>query len=76
MPSDASNSSTTISRGFARVIITARVWGWTFLSIKNTASSLPLYERLVKVIASAADVPSSSIDAFAIGSAVKSQTAV
>ena len=56
--------------------MTARVCGWTFLSIRNTASSLPLNDRRANVIASAAAVPSSSIDALAIGRPVKSHTAV
>ena len=71
-----SNSTISIASGLARVATTAFVCGCKNLSIKKTAESAPLNTRRAKVMASAAAVDSSSIEAFAIGSAVKSQTAV
>ena len=45
-------------------------------SINSAASSDPLHTRLASVMASAALVASSSMEAFEIGSPVKSQTTV
>ena len=69
-------STTEIPNGFARVITTAFVCGCTCSSIRKTASSLILEERRARVIASAAAVDSSSIDAFEISRPVSSQTIV
>ena len=62
--------------GFARVRTTAFVCGCTCSSIKKTASSLIFEARRASVIASAAAVLSSSIDALEISRAVNSQTIV
>ena len=62
--------------GFARVSTTALVCGCTCSSIKKTASSLNFEARRAKVIASAAAVPSSNIEALEIFSAVNSQIIV
>ena len=58
------------------MITTALVCGWTCSSIKKTASSLIFDDRRARVIASAAAVDSSSIDAFEISKPVSSQTIV
>ena len=55
---------------------TALVCGCTCSSIKKTASSLNFEARRASVIASAAAVLSSSIEAFEILSAVSSHTIV
>ena len=62
--------------GFARVRTTAFVCGCTCSSIKNTASSLNFEARRARVIASAAAVLSSNIEAFDISRAVNSHTIV
>ena len=61
--------------GLARVASTAAVWAKTSAS---TASrfALPRAARCINVMASAAAVPSSSIDAFAISRPVRSVTMV
>ena len=67
---------TEIFNGFARVITTDWVCGCTRESMRNTASSSAEELRRASVIASAAAVPSSSIDALQIGKPVKSLTIV
>ena len=52
--------------GLARVCMTARVCGKTCRSTSSTASAAALLERRIRVIASAAAVPSSSSDAPAV----------
>ena len=69
-------SITLIFNGLALVSITAFTCGCRLESITNAASSLPCQTRRANVIASAAAVASSSIEAFAIASPVKSVTAV
>ena len=69
-------SRTSILSGLARVRITAEICGCKFLSITNTAASSPDQTRRAKVIASAAEVASSNIDALEIGSPVKSEMTV
>ena len=66
----ASTSNTLMPSGLARVITTAFVWGCRLRSIRNRASSLAFEVRLAKVMASAAAVDSSSIDALEIARAV------
>ncbi len=61
--------------GSARVATTAIVWGWHSASTKNTVP-LCLVERRTSVIASAAAVASSSIEALAMSSPVRSHTIV
>jgi hypothetical protein len=60
----------------ARVRITAMVCGKVSASTSNTASLGALLLRRIRVIASAAAVPSSSRDAPAMGSPVRSLTTV
>jgi len=71
-----SNSLTAIPSGLARVWTTAFVCGCAAASIRKIASSELLDVLLANVIASAAAVASSSIDAFAIARPVKSLTIV
>ena len=52
--------------------MTALTCGCSWASIKMQASSLPCHTRLARVIASAAAVASSSIEAFAICKPVRS----
>ena len=61
--------------GAARVWITSMVCGWQSPATTNTLLLL-LTLRLASVMASAAAVASSSIDALAIGMAVRSHTMV
>ena len=69
-------SITLIFNGFALVLMTALTCECKLTSIKNAASSLPCQTLRASVIASAAAVASSSIDAFAIANPVKSVIAV
>ena len=69
-------STILIFRGFALVLITALTCECKFASITNADSSLPCQTLRARVIASAAAVASSSIDAFAIASPVRSVIAV
>ena len=69
-------SITLIFNGLALVSITALTCGCKLESITNAASSLPCHTRRASVIASAAAVASSSMEAFAIANPVKSVTAV
>jgi hypothetical protein len=59
----------------ARVATTAMVWGWHSASTKNAAPEC-LVARRVRVMASAAAVPSSSIEALAMSRPVRSVTIV
>ena len=67
---------TSIPSGFARVATTAFVCACTPGSITKTAESDAFELRRASVIASAAAVPSSSIEAFESASAVMSQMTV
>ena len=58
------------------MLITSLTCGCKFLSITKAASSLPCQTLRANVIASAAAVASSSIEAFDIGKPVRSATAV
>ena len=73
-----SGSPTTIRmpRASARVCTTEMVCGWQYSSTRNTGSRLTLLTASVSAIASAAAVASSSSDAFAISSPVRSDTMV
>ncbi|CFR75674.1 Uncharacterised protein [Mycobacterium tuberculosis] len=73
----ARRSAVTISipSGLARVASTAAVWVNTSAST-TTLFTGPRAARCIKVMASAAAVPSSSIDAFAISRPVRSVTRV
>src|SRR3546814_8621544 len=62
-------------RGSARVRTTAMVCGWVSASTKKALAAC-LVERRIRVIASAAAVDSSSIDALAMSIAVRSVTIV
>ena len=64
-----------ISSGAARVCMTSMVWGWQSPATTNTLLLL-LTLRLASVIASAADVASSSMEALAMAMPVRSQTMV
>ena len=61
--------------GAARVWMTSMVWGWASPATTKRLLLL-LTERLASVMASAAAVASSSMEALAIGMAVRSQTMV
>ena len=62
-------------KGWARVWITSMVCGWQ--SESTTIRMLRAFTwRLAKVMASAAAVASSSMEALAMGMAVRSQTMV
>ena len=63
-------------RASARVCTTAIVCGWQYSSTRYTGSRLTLLTASVSAIASAAAVASSSSDAFAISSPVRSDTMV
>ena len=75
--SSVARSPTTTSTpiGSARAATTAIVCGWVSASTKNAAAAC-LVERRMSVIASAAAVDSSSIDALAISIPVRSVTIV
>ncbi len=62
--------------GSARVSTTPRVWGSTSASTTSTAPAGAFDVRRIRVIASAAAVASSSSDALATGSPVRSATIV
>ena len=66
---------TLMPKGSARVRITPTVCGWQFSSTKN-APAFDFARRFAIVIASAAAVPSSSSEALATGSPVRSATIV
>ena len=66
---------TSISSGAARVWITAMFWGWQSRSTKN-ALAFDFDRRSAMVIASAQAVASSSRDALATSSPVRSLTMV
>ena len=57
--------------GAARVCSTSMVWGWQSADTSSTCP-LALTERRARVMASAAAVASSSMEALAIGMAVRS----
>jgi len=66
---------TSMPRGSARVATTATVCGWVSASTKKALAGC-FVERRMRVIASAAAVDSSSIEAFAIPMPVRSLTMV
>ena len=70
-----SPTTTSMPIGSARVAMTAMVWGLQSASTKNTVES-PFTARRAMVMASAAAVPSSSSEALASGSPVRSDTSV
>ncbi|CAB4544985.1 unannotated protein [freshwater metagenome] len=72
----ASTSITLMPSGLARVRTTAFVCGFRCSSIRKTASSLVLEVRRATVMASAAAVPSSSMEALDSDKAVISQITV
>ena len=73
--SSALHSLTVMPKGRARVWITSSVCGSTSRSTRNVVD-FDLPTRSASVMASAAAVASSSIEALAIGKAVKSQIMV
>ena len=70
-----SPTTTSMSRGSARAATTAMVCGWHSASTKNTFPAWRV-ERRRRVIASAAAVPSSSMEALVISMPVRSHTIV
>ncbi|PQM48446.1 hypothetical protein C1Y40_01343 [Mycobacterium talmoniae] len=62
--------------GSARVANTAAVWANTSTSTTSRSATLPRTARCINVMASAAAVPSSSIDALATSRPVRSATMV
>ncbi len=75
MSGSGTPTTTSMPRGSARVRTTSMVWGWHSASTKNTSPALA-FTRRRSVIASAAAVASSSIDALARSIAVRSLTIV
>ena len=73
--SEGRPSTTSIPNGSARVRITSMFWGWHASSTKNFRD-LDFDARSAMVIASAAAVDSSSREAFAMSSPVRSQIIV
>ena len=70
--------TTSIPSGLARVRTMSIVWGWQASETKKVrwAEVSPSLRRWHIIMASAADVPSSSIDALEISRPVRSQTIV
>ncbi len=75
-PSVVSATTTSMPSASARVCTTAIVWANVSASTRKRSDLLFLFDRCASVIASAAAVPSSSSDAFAVGSPVRSETTV
>ena len=71
-----SPTSTCTPRASARVRTTAIVCGWQYSSTRYTGGSLVVLTASVRCIASAAAVASSSSEALAIASPVRSDTIV
>ena len=71
-----SKYSSAIFNGLALVAITAFICGCKFVSTPKANESSPFQLRFASVIASAAALASSNIEALAIGNPVRSQTTV
>ena len=71
-PSVVSATTTSMPSASARVRTTAMVWAKQSASTRKRSDLLFLFDRCASVIASAAAVPSSSSDAFAVGRPVRS----